>query len=178
MISRGVKDACSPSQQQAACGWARDARRAVATTVQLLSTRASEVTATRVTTGSQDRGVQIIRYTPFLRRSRRRPMATTKGFATAYGSSSGVSEQPPCYPKATLSAGSSVSLLSRGLCKFRHVSHHPRTRCLSKAAVWLLRWCGRPSARIGGHISCIGGYLTTTTMTGAGEALDRTCVPM
>lgn len=148
---------------------ARDAYRMVATTVHLLSTRASEVAATTVT-GSQNRGVQIIESTPFLRRSRRRPMATTKGSPTAYRNLCGVSEQPPCQPKATLSAGSSGSMLSRGLCKFRHVSHHPRVRCLSTVAEWLLRCCGRSSTRTkaprGGHTSCIGGHLTTT-MTGA-----------
>ena len=176
LIARGVKDACSPSQQQAACGRARDHRdacRILATTVQLLSTRASEVAATTVT-GSQNRGVQAIECTPSLRRSMRRPMAATKRFPIAYRDLCGVSEQPPCQPKATLSAGSSVSLvsmLSRGLCKFRHVSHrHPRVRCLSTAAVWLFRCCGRSTARTkarrGGHASCIGGYLTTT-MTGA-----------
>jgi len=163
LIARGVKDACSPSQQQAACERARDhkdACRTVATTVQLLSTRASEVAATTAT-ASQNRGVQIIECTPSLRRSMRRPMAATKRFPIAYRDLCGVSEQPPCQPKATLSAGSSVSMLSRGLCKFRHVSHHPRVRCLSTAAVWLFRCCGRLStrtkARRGGHTSCIGG---------------------
>ena len=152
---------------------ARDAYRMVATTVHLLSTRASEVAATTAT-ASQNRGVQIIECTPSLRRSMRRPMAATKRFPIAYRNLCGVSEQPPCQPKATLSAGSSVSLvsmLSRGLCKFRHVSHHhPRVRCLSTTAVWLFRCCGRSFARTkarrGGHPPCIGGHITTT-MTGA-----------
>lgn len=54
---------------------------------QLVNTRTR---GSRHSSISQDRGDES---TPFLRRSRRRPMATTKGFATACKDMCGVLEQ-------------------------------------------------------------------------------------